>query len=191
MHGRIPVAVMVVAAALAAPAAAQSLRCGSSVVSAGQDAYEVRRACGEPLSITDRSEVDVRGALGPNETRRERRIEEWIYDRGAGGMIDRLTFENNRLVGVAAVARSSTGTAACSDATFAQGTDEAVLLSRCGAPAQRTPVYEERVARDGARGERYAPVRREEWIYDRGAGTLPRRVLLVDGRIQRADTLGR
>ncbi|MBS7458606.1 DUF2845 domain-containing protein [Coralloluteibacterium stylophorae] len=179
-------------ACVAVPADAQSLRCGNRAVSAGQDAYEVRRACGEPATIVNRSELEVRNEWGPSETRRERRIEEWIYDRGAGGMVDRLTFVDNRLTRVEALAHGTGGAGqACGDASFTRGIDEAVLLARCGEPVQRTPLYGETVTRTADGTATHVPLRREEWIYERGGGRLPLRVLLVDGRIERTETLTR
>lgn len=68
--------------------------------------------------------------------------------------------------------------------------DEAVLLARCGEPVQRTPLYGETIRRAGG-DARHVPLRREEWIYERGGGRLPLRVLLLDGRIERTETLTR
>ena len=70
---------------------ADTLRCGSKLVSVGDRAFEVLRKCGEP---DQRDEV---GYLLGGYDRRELRIDEWIYGP-RNGMLSILTFEGNRLV---------------------------------------------------------------------------------------------
>ncbi|MDM8351198.1 DUF2845 domain-containing protein [Pseudomonas sp. sp1636] len=74
-----------------APAAqAETLRCGSQLVSVGDRAFEVEQKCGEP---TFRDLVGY--SLGAYQ-RREFKIEEWVYGP-SNGMLTILTFEGNRL----------------------------------------------------------------------------------------------
>lgn len=69
---------------------AETLRCGSQLVSVGDRSFEVLQKCGEPAFR------DLIGySLGPYE-RREYKIEEWVYGPD-GGMLSILTFEGNRL----------------------------------------------------------------------------------------------
>ncbi|MEX6504254.1 DUF2845 domain-containing protein [Pseudomonas zhanjiangensis] len=69
---------------------ADTLRCGSQLVSLGDRSFEVQQKCGEPVLR------DLIGyGLGPNE-RREYLIEEWVYGP-SNGMLTILTFEGNRL----------------------------------------------------------------------------------------------
>lgn len=70
---------------------ADTMRCGSKLVSVGDRAFEVLRKCGEP---DQRDEV---GYLLGGYDRRELRIDEWIYGP-RNGMLSILTFEGNRLV---------------------------------------------------------------------------------------------
>ncbi|HLA31412.1 MAG TPA: DUF2845 domain-containing protein [Pseudomonas sp.] len=71
-------------------AQADTLRCGSQLVSVGDRSFEVLQKCGEPAFR------DLVGySLGPYE-RREYKIEEWVYGPD-GGMLSILTFEGNRL----------------------------------------------------------------------------------------------
>lgn len=79
--------------ALAAPASASSLRCGSALVSTGDHAREVLDKCGEPASqevIGYRQRGDYWG------NREEVRIDEWVYGP-RNGMYYFLRFEANRL----------------------------------------------------------------------------------------------
>lgn len=70
---------------------ADTLRCGTQLVSTGDRTFEVERKCGAP------SQRDFVGyELGPH-ARQERVIEEWVYGP-TNGRLSILTFEGNRLV---------------------------------------------------------------------------------------------
>ena len=76
--------------AAASLAQAETLRCGSQLVSLDDRRFEVLQKCGEPAFR------DLVGySLGPNE-RREYQIEEWVYGPD-NGMLSILTFEGTRL----------------------------------------------------------------------------------------------
>ncbi|MCY1263242.1 hypothetical protein D3C76_787630 [compost metagenome] len=75
---------------LAGAAQAETMRCGSALVSVGDRAWEVEQKCGAP---THRDEVGY--TLGGYD-RREFRIEEWVYGPRNGSTYI-LTFEANRL----------------------------------------------------------------------------------------------
>lgn len=71
-------------------AQANTLRCGSQLVSIGDRRFEVLQKCGEP------AHRDLIGySLGYHD-RREYSIEEWVYGPDSG-MLTILTFEGNRL----------------------------------------------------------------------------------------------
>ena len=71
-------------------AQAETLRCGSQLVTLGDRRFEVLQKCGEPAFR------DLVGySLGPRE-RREYTIEEWVYGPD-NGMLSILTFEGTRL----------------------------------------------------------------------------------------------
>lgn len=72
---------------------ADTLRCGSQLISTGDRAFEVERKCGAPV------QRDLIGyTLGP-QARQELVIEEWLYGPN-NGMLSILTFKGNRLVRV-------------------------------------------------------------------------------------------
>ncbi|MEJ3582218.1 DUF2845 domain-containing protein [Pseudomonas sp. KBN12P06040] len=85
-------------AALAAPllyltcasAQADTMRCGSALVSVGDRAFEVQQKCGDP----DHRD-DVGYTLGSYD-RREFKVEEWVYGP-RNGVTYILTFEANKL----------------------------------------------------------------------------------------------
>jgi hypothetical protein len=70
--------------------AADTLRCGSQLISVGDRSSEVLQKCGEPVSR------DVLGYKRSANRREEFQVEEWTYAPN-GGMYQFLRFEGNRL----------------------------------------------------------------------------------------------
>ncbi|NUU37267.1 DUF2845 domain-containing protein [Pseudomonas sp. C2B4] len=71
--------------------AADTLRCGSQLISVGDRSSEVLQKCGEPVSR------DLLGYKRSANKREEFQVEEWTYGP-KGGMYQYLRFEGNRLV---------------------------------------------------------------------------------------------
>lgn len=71
--------------------AADTLRCGSQLISVGDRSSEVLQKCGEPVSR------DLLGYKRSANKREEFQVEEWVYGPN-GGMYQYLRFEGNRLV---------------------------------------------------------------------------------------------
>jgi hypothetical protein len=91
---------------LSTAARADSLRCGTSVVSDGATQAEVSQKCGAPESRNSRLEVvseEARQAgstAGSSTTTTHsvtRNIEEWTYNFGPGQFMRLVTFVNGRL----------------------------------------------------------------------------------------------
>jgi len=72
---------------------AQTMRCGSELVSVGNRGFEILRKCGEPAY------KDVVGYTLGSTQRIELRIEEWVYGP-KNGMQHILRIEGNRLVSI-------------------------------------------------------------------------------------------
>ncbi|MGE4405702.1 DUF2845 domain-containing protein [Pseudomonas sp.] len=70
---------------------ADTLRCGSQLVSTGDRGFEVERKCGPP------AHRDLVGYSLSRDDRHEFKLEEWVYGPN-NGMLSILTFEGNRLV---------------------------------------------------------------------------------------------
>ncbi|MCQ4224554.1 DUF2845 domain-containing protein [Stutzerimonas stutzeri] len=88
LYYRLGAAVLLIAAA---NAQADTLRCGSQLVTTGDRAFEVERKCGVP------QHRDLVGYGLSRNDRQEFRLEEWVYGP-RNGMLSILTFEGNRLV---------------------------------------------------------------------------------------------
>jgi len=82
--------VLLLSALLACAAQADTLRCGTQLVSVGDRAFEVERKCGKP------ARTDLVGYTGGYYGDREMVIEEWVYGP-TNGMLSILTFQGNRL----------------------------------------------------------------------------------------------
>ncbi|UYP31362.1 DUF2845 domain-containing protein [Pseudomonas sp. Z8(2022)] len=78
---------------LSVSAQADTLRCGSNLVSLGDRPFEVERKCGAPVHR------DPIGYTLGSYDRREYMIEEWVYGP-SNGMLSILRFEGNRLVAI-------------------------------------------------------------------------------------------
>ncbi len=78
---------------LSAAVQADTLRCGSALVSLGDRPFEVERKCGAPVHR------DPIGYTLGSYDRREFMIEEWVYGP-SNGMLSILRFEGNRLVAI-------------------------------------------------------------------------------------------
>ena len=77
----------------AAQASADSMRCGSTLISSGDTTSDALSRCGEPV---DRSYLGTRIVVGDWGQREEVRVEEWIYGPW-NGMLYFVIFKGNRV----------------------------------------------------------------------------------------------
>lgn len=82
---------LAVAMAASYALAADTLRCGSQLISVGDRSSEVLQKCGQPAAR------DPLGYKRSANRREEFQVEEWTYGPN-GGMYQYLRFEGNRLV---------------------------------------------------------------------------------------------
>lgn len=76
------------------PAQADSLRCGSQLISTGDRSFEVERKCGIPQY---RDLIGYTSSRYGYSDRPEMAIEEWVYGP-TNGAFNILRFEGNRLI---------------------------------------------------------------------------------------------
>jgi len=76
---------------LAGQAQADTLRCGSQLISVGDREFEVQQKCGEPIA---RNIIGYKRSVNRRE---EVQIDEWIYGPN-NGMYQYLRFEGGRLL---------------------------------------------------------------------------------------------
>jgi len=91
------------ALALSAPAAADSMRCGSKLMTDGDPAEKVQALCGPPTRVERREIVRpyyfYRSGI-PIYTPHEVSVEFWTYNFGPSKLMRRLRFEDGLLVEV-------------------------------------------------------------------------------------------
>ncbi len=73
---------------------ADTLRCGSQLISVGDSAFEVQHKCGTPVS---QELIGTKSTFSHYRQRDEIKVEEWIYGPN-NGMYQYLRFEGGRLV---------------------------------------------------------------------------------------------
>ena len=176
--------------------AADSMRCGSRLVSTEDLAEKVLGACGQPDFI-DRWEPPASilplAALAG--------VEEWYYNFGSSQLLRVLHFQHGRLTQIETdgYGFSDSRARGCSPYQIVEGLSKYRLQSACGEPATRRIEYSYRPLRHRhAHGRSTAtesvgvfPVYCEEWVYNFGARDLLRVVTLENGRVADVQTEGR
>jgi hypothetical protein len=78
--------------------AADSFRCGNSLIMTGMTAGEVLAKCGKPLSReVERVPIRARTPYGATHVTGWTSVEYWVYDRAPGQFLVRLTFAEDQL----------------------------------------------------------------------------------------------
>jgi hypothetical protein len=182
----------------AASAGADSLRCGSRLVSVEALAAEVLGACGEPDFI-DR--WDPPGATLPLAALAQ--VEEWYYNFGPSQLLRVLRFQHGRLSEIKSdgYGFGSAAQGNCGPYDIVEGLSKYRLALLCGEPITRRIDYalQPLRRRRGSLGPRdpqwgqdaVVPVYLEEWVYNFGAGNLLRIVTLENGIVTDVDSRGR
>ncbi|MBZ0222339.1 MAG: DUF2845 domain-containing protein [Dokdonella sp.] len=177
---------------LVAAGNAAALRCDNRVLNPGDSDARTRALCGAPYWIDGYVDTEITGAGHALEMQRDVPIDIWYYNFGPRRLLVQLVFragvlvhENTLGYGVETIGDD------CNPQMPYTGMSVGELVAHCGEPAARR-VNNGYVGRRPAAGvEQWRALREEEWTYDFGAGHLPRRLRLRDGRIHAVDTLTR
>lgn len=173
---------------------ADTIRCGSRLVSVGALAAEVEARCGPP------SYRDVEGYALPRGRGYAADVEIWTYNFGPDRLLEQLKFRNGRLVNINSdgYGFASTPPGHCGPSDIAVGMSKYRLLSECGEPISKqaeevtVPLVIDGISRrqmpQGGSGSPdvggyVQEVYREVWIYNFGPSYFLRKVILVNGRV--------
>ena len=177
---------------LAAASPAWALRCGTRLVGPGDQDFQVRSRCGEPIWIERSSEFEVLGAYGPYERQHETLIEAWTYNFGPRTLMRRLVFRDGVLsredtlgYGVNRVGGD------CNAQASYDGFSVGELVAHCGQPLSRRGNNDGVIRRPGPGIAFYGVEQREEFIYDLGDRRSLRRYFVVNGYVINSDNLER
>ena len=77
-------------------AVADTMRCGSKIISVGMTAAEVLKYCGEPTT----REVEEHDVRSGNRVVGTTQLNRWTYDRGSAGKPKVLEFDQDKLLSI-------------------------------------------------------------------------------------------
>lgn len=190
-----PVLAAVFLLCLVRPAhAADSLRCGSRIISVEALAAEILAACGEP-SFRDVFSSRERTAL--NEIMES---EQWTYNFGSNQLLRVLKLRNGTLVDIESdgYGFSERGPRRCLPGYVVEGLSKYRMVKICGEPVTRRVIRFEpeqrrkrgwhndrhRSPRDDGEANFLEPVFREEWVYNFGSRHALKVVILENGMVK-------
>lgn len=170
--------------------AADSLRCGTRLVSVEMLAPQVVALCGEPDFRDAWLTPHPYGGVYVADT------EQWVYNFGSSQLLQVLTFRNGRLIAIESDGYGFPPRPAriCDPSQVVEGPSKFRLLEACGEPVSKRSLntflpLDQDPGQPGYQNPRqlYQPVFREEWIYNFGPRYLLRIVTLENGRVVRVD----
>lgn len=171
--------------------AAFALRCGSRVISSGDQDFQVRSRCGDPIWIDEFIGVDVIGNRY-SQQQIEVQVQVWYYNFGPSQLMRRLRFRNGVLADEETLGYGVSTIGGNCDANLNYtGLSVGELIARCGQPATRRGATDTIVRRIAPGISRWAGQRREDWFYDFGGNSFLRLVHLVDGQVTGSETVPR
>ncbi|MGQ0501049.1 MAG: DUF2845 domain-containing protein [Panacagrimonas sp.] len=175
--------------------AADSLRCGSRIISVEALAAEVLAACGEP---SFRDVFSSREQTAVNEIMES---EHWTYNFGSNQLIRILRLRHGTLVDIQSDGYGfpERGPRRCSPSVLVEGLSKYRMVKICGEPVTRRVIRFEperprspgwhhdrrRHPHDDHRVNHFLePVYREEWVYNFGSRYALKIVLLENGIVR-------
>ncbi|OGW34255.1 MAG: hypothetical protein A2010_00030 [Nitrospirae bacterium GWD2_57_9] len=171
---------------IATPAEAETLRCGSSLVSEGETKADVLMKCGEPASRESRQEETVERLDAETKRIVTTVIDEWTYDFGPNSLIRILEFRSGKLTdireGTYGGARHSVA-AGCEGATPDRGSTRAEVSAQCGDPSWKEERQEETVSTADPDAKKRVLVTIEEWTYNLGPNRFIRIFEFRNGKL--------
>lgn len=173
--------VVLVLLALAWPARAWALRCGTHIVKQGDLAPQVRAECGDPFYIGHYVGPPGVGVETPVQTEMAAVTREaWYYNFGPQRLMVRLDFSGGVLAHEQTLGYGFVGSGGPCDFTgISAGMSVADLIARCGLAPSRSRNPLATAAYLGAQ----APAWGETWIYPADGSRAAREVYLQDGRV--------
>lgn len=167
--------------------AADSLRCGSRLVTVEARAAEILAACGEPdfRDVFSYPGVSGVGVIGD--------VEQWTYNFGPNQLLRVLKLRNGLLIDIESDGYGfhRDSRPRCDPAALTEGLSKFRLVRSCGEPLTRrnlgyVPTIQPRQRqRHGglsrSHGYGASDVFREEWVYNFGSRYLLKVVTLEDG----------
>ncbi|MEJ2755840.1 MAG: DUF2845 domain-containing protein, partial [Gammaproteobacteria bacterium] len=147
-----------------------ALRCGTSLITAGDSKIAVRKKCGEPSWIDHWSTELRRNPDTDWEHSLTRFHERWAYNRGPHRFISFVTFDGGMVVSVDQNGRGfheTRGSQRCQLIRFPLGTASAEIQAKCGDPDLKEQRIES-ITQPIGNGREQVTVSVDEWTYNLG-----------------------
>ncbi len=167
---------------------ADSMRCGTRLVTTNDTKAEVLIRCGTPDWRDQWSEKFIEDFAGLHERRISVERERWIYNFGPQKFLRFLVFKNGRLMTISTGShgyrKDSRLPVHCDTDILDTGLSQYEVLQRCGEPFFRDSRTEE-VFDSISRGSRRLVERRiDEWTYNLGPTRFMRILTFNNGRLE-------
>lgn len=169
--------------------AAESIRCGSELISEGDTALELQAACGAPDHVDRRTIIKNAASRVPEGVEMAhiyQEVETWTYAPLGGQLMRLIEVKEGAVKSIRAVAvRARSGDSGCARAVFSTPATTGQVELTCGLADDVTRWVEERTlrTRDGLEVKKL--ITRERWIYVPGPGRLIRIFEFENGRLVR------
>ncbi len=187
-HARLTVILLILAVLYSASSVADSMRCGTRLVTENDTKAEVLIRCGTPDWRDQWSEKFIEDFAGLHERRVSVERERWVYNFGPQKFLRFLVFENGRLstisTGSYGFRKDSRLPAHCNTDILSSGLSQYEVLQRCGEPFFRDSRTEEVFSRISGGGRRLVERRIDEWTYNLGPTRFMRILTFNNGRLE-------
>ena len=186
------VSLLVLTASHSPAEAANSMKCGTRLVTTGDTKAEVLARCGAPDWRDEWSEKIIEDFAGLNERRISVERERWIYNFGPQKFLRFLVFQNGRLVNITTgdhgFHRNSGPSGTCDVDKLQTGLSQYEVLQRCGEPFFRDSRDEEMFSAISGQNRRLVERRVDEWTYNLGPNRFMRILTFKNGHLEQIVT---
>lgn len=172
--------------------AADSLRCGSRLVSVGDTKAEVLIKCGSPAWKDNWTNELIDDVNTATERRVSTTMDRWVYNFGSHSFLEFLLFENGSLTSITpgdyGFDPRHGAAKPCDGSEFAVGQNQYEVLQRCGEPFFKDSREEDRVTTVDKRTSKLVKTRIDEWTYNLGPNKFLRILKFENGRLVNVST---
>lgn len=193
INGALFTTVLLILAILHPPVSvADSMKCGTRLVTTSDNKAEVLIRCGTPDWRDQWSEKLIEDFAGPYERRISVERERWIYNFGPQKFLRFLLFENGKLTAISTGERGyhkdSRLPTHCDADMLNSGLSQYEVLQRCGEPFFRDSRDEEVLHAISGKNRRLMERRIDEWTYNLGPTHFMRILIFKNGRLEEVST---
>jgi hypothetical protein len=171
--------------------ASNTLRCGSRLVSVGDNKAEVLIKCGPPAWKDAWTEKLINNVNTPGELRVNIERERWIYNLGHNSFLRFLLFQNGKLVKITTGDYGFSGKRSaeqCHSEKLQVGISQYEILQRCGEPAFKDSREEEQFTAVDEHNNQLTIKRVDEWTYNFGPNKFLRILTFENGELVNVET---